>query len=458
VSASKHSILLVDDDPDLLKLLSIRLESAGYHVAFANSAEQALGYIALARPRAVITDLRMSGMDGMALFQHLHSQDPSLPVIVLTAHGTIPDAVQATQQGVFGYLTKPFDAKELLHLLERAVTVPQSGETTADQPDESWRKEIVTTSPVMDSLLSEARLLADSEASVLIQGESGTGKEILARAIHQAGPRMDRPFVAINCAAIPDQLLESELFGHAKGAFTGAVSSHQGLFMTADGGTLFLDEIGDMPLALQSKLLRVLQDREIRPIGSNRALPVNVRIISATHRNLSEAVEAERFREDLYYRLNVVTLSLPSLRQRREDIPLLARHFLEQQPDKQRAKAFTPEAMEMLIANDWPGNIRQLQNVVHQCSVLCSTALISAALVARALHDEEPGRDLSYAKAKQHFEREYLIRLLKITDGQVTKAARLAGRNRTEFYRLLGKHQLSPGMFKSNANSQGTSD
>ncbi len=458
MSASKHSILLVDDDPDLLKLLSIRLESAGYRVAFANSAEQALGYIALARPRAVITDLRMSGMDGMALFQHLHSQDPSLPVIVLTAHGTIPDAVQATQQGVFGYLTKPFDAKELLHLLERAVTVPRSGETTADQPDESWRKEIVTASPVMDSLLSEARLLADSEASVLIQGESGTGKEILARAIHQAGPRMDRPFVAINCAAIPDQLLESELFGHAKGAFTGAVSSHQGLFMAADGGTLFLDEIGDMPLALQSKLLRVLQDREVRPIGSSRALPVNVRIISATHRNLSEAVEGERFREDLYYRLNVVTLSLPSLRQRREDIPLLARHFLEQQPDKQRAKAFTAEAMEMLIANDWPGNIRQLQNVVHQCSVLCSTALISAALVARALHDEEPGSDLSYAKAKQHFEREYLIRLLKITDGQVTKAARLAGRNRTEFYRLLGKHQLSPGMFKSNADSQATSD
>jgi two-component system, NtrC family, response regulator GlrR len=450
MNLSGRSILLVDDDPDLLKLLSIRLESAGYPVVAASSAEQALAKIALARPRAVITDLRMAGMDGMALFQHLHGQDPSLPVIVLTAHGTIPDAVQATQQGVFGYLTKPFDARELLQLLKRAVSVTQSDESASDQPDESWRKEIITASSAMDSLLSEARLLADSEASVLILGESGTGKELLARAIHQAGPRVDRPFVAINCAAIPDQLLESELFGHAKGAFTGAVSSHQGLFMTADGGTIFLDEIGDMPLALQAKLLRVLQDREIRPIGSNRSIPVDVRIISATHRNLEEAVAESDFREDLYYRLNVVTLSLPSLRQRREDIPLLARHFLEQQPAKRRAKAFTPEAMEILIANDWPGNVRQLQNVVEQCSVLCSTSLISTALVARALHDEEPGQDLSYAKAKQQFERDYLIRLLKITGGQVSDAARLAGRNRTEFYRLLGKHKLSPDMFKTN--------
>ncbi len=453
MSENRLGVLLVDDDPDLLKLLSIRLQAAGYRVAAANSAEQALAYIALDRPQAVITDLRMPGMDGMALFQHLHSQDPSLPIIVLTAHGTIPDAVQATQQGVFGYLTKPFDAKELLHLLQRALTVAQPAESQDEQANESWREGIVTASPSMNSLLSEARLLADSEASVLIQGESGTGKEILARAIHQAGPRADKAFVAINCAAIPDQLLESELFGHAKGAFTGAVSSHEGLFKTADGGTLFLDEIGDMPMTLQAKLLRVLQDREVRPIGSGRALPVDVRVISATHRNLVEAVEASQFREDLYYRLNVVTLSLPTLRQRREDIPLLARHFLEQQPANRRAKAFTPEAMEALIAHDWPGNIRQLQNVVDQCCVLCSTPLISAALVARALHDKEPTQDLSYTNAKRQFERDYLIRLLKITDGQVSKAARLAGRNRTEFYRLLGKHQLSPAMFKSNGET-----
>ena len=449
MNAKRHGILLVDDDPDLLKLLSIRLESAGYHVALADSAEQALATIALARPRAVITDLRMAGMDGMALFQHLHSQDPSLPVIVLTAHGTIPDAVQATQQGVFGYLTKPFDARELLNLLARAVAVPHSDESPQAPPDDTWRQEIVTASAVMDALLCEARLVAESEASVLIQGESGTGKEVLARAIHRAGPRADKPFVAINCAAIPEQLLESELFGHAKGAFTGAVASHEGLFMAADGGSVFLDEIGDMPLALQSKLLRVLQDREIRPVGSGRTRSIDVRIISATHRDLEQFVAEERFREDLYYRLNVVTLVLPPLRQRREDIPLLARHFLEQQPAKRRAKSFTPEAMEMMIAYDWPGNVRQLLNLIEQCCVLCTTRLISASLVARALHDEEPRQDLSYAKAKQQFERDYLIRLLKITGGQVTEAARLAGRNRTEFYRLLGKHQLSPAMFKA---------
>ncbi|MGD8908627.1 MAG: sigma 54-interacting transcriptional regulator [Chromatiales bacterium] len=453
MSESKQDILLVDDDPDLLRLLSIRLQSAGYHVAMANSAEQALAYVALTRPRAVITDMRMSGMDGMALFQHLHGQHPSLPVIVLTAHGTIPDAVQATQQGVFGYLTKPYDARELLQLLQRAVSITQSSESVEGQADESWRSEIVTASSLMDSLLSEAHLLADSETSVLIRGESGTGKEVLARAIHKASPRIDNPFVAINCAAIPDQLLESELFGHAKGAFTGAVASHQGLFMAADSGTLFLDEIGDMPLALQAKLLRVLQEREIRPIGSGNSIPVDVRIISATHRNLAEAVAEGQFREDLYYRLNVVTLSLPALRERPEDIPLLARHFLEQQPAKRRAKAFTPEAMEMLVANEWPGNVRQLQNVVDHCSVLSSTPLISTALVARALHDKESVQDLSYANAKKQFERDYLIRLLKITGGQVSEAARLAGRNRTEFYRLLGKHQLTPSMFKSNGDS-----
>jgi two-component system response regulator GlrR len=453
VSEHKRDILLVDDDPDLLRLLSIRLQSAGYHVAVADSAEQALAYVALTRPQAVITDLRMGGMDGMALFQHLHAQDPSLPVIVLTAHGTIPDAVRATQQGVFGYLTKPYDASELLQLLQRALSITQPGESAEGQTDDAWRSEIVTTSPLMDSLLSEAHLLADSETSVLIRGESGTGKEVLARAIHKASPRADSPFVAINCAAIPDQLLESELFGHAKGAFTGAVASNQGLFKAADGGTLFLDEIGDMPLGLQAKILRVLQEREIRPIGSGNSIPVDVRIISATHRNLGEAVAEGQFREDLYYRLNVVTLSLPALRQRREDIPLLARHFLELQPAKRRAKKFTPEAMEMLVANDWPGNVRQLQNVVDHCSVLCSTPLISTALVARALHDRESAQDLSYANAKREFERDYLIRLLKITGGQVSEAARLAGRNRTEFYRLLSKHQLSPAMFKSNGDS-----
>lgn len=450
---SRHSLLLVDDDADLLRLLSIRLQAEGYAVQTASSAEQALARIAVARPRVVLTDLRMDGMDGMALFEQLHKQDPTLPVILLTAHGTIPDAVDATQRGVFGYLTKPFKDGALLALLERAMQSSGGSDAGKAFTSEAWREELVTASSLMEALLSEAHLVAQSDVSVLIQGASGTGKEVLARAIHKASPRHDKPFVTINCAAIPEQLLESELFGHAKGAFTGAVNAHKGLFQNASGGTLFLDEIGDMPVALQAKLLRVLQEKEVRPVGSNQVVTVDVRIISATHKNLDEAINQGVFREDLYYRLNVVKLNLPPLSQRREDIPLLARYFLRQLNARHphQVNDFTPEALEKLISYDWPGNIRQLINVVEQCCVLCTTELAPVSLVARALH-EKPSSILPYAEAKQHFDREYLIQLLKMTNGQVSEAARLAGRNRTEFYRLLHRYHLSPDMFKSEAD------
>jgi two-component system, NtrC family, response regulator GlrR len=373
-------------------------------------------------------------------------------VIVLTAHGTIPDAVQATQQGVFGFLTKPFDARELLDLLARAVALRPQQVIEPAQRDESWRASIISVSPAMESLLAELQLAAQTEASVLIQGESGTGKELLARAIHQASARCNAPFIAINCAAIPEQLLESELFGHAKGAFTGAVTPYKGLFQSASGGTIFLDEIGDMPLTLQVKLLRVLEDKEVRPLGSSRTIAVDVRIVSATHQDLEQAIAEDAFREDLYYRLNVVRRTIPPLRERREDIPLLAHHFLKILCEKhgRDLNDFTPDAMEMLTACDWPGNVRQLMNVVEQCCALRLAPPIPASLVSRALR-EEPGDmldKLTYADAKQRFERDYLIQLLKITNGQVTDAARLAGRNRTEFYRLLQRHHLSPTMFK----------
>jgi two-component system response regulator GlrR len=449
MSPDNRAVLFVDDDRDLVRLLSMRLQSAGYCVAAAHSGEEALAKIAVVRPRAVITDLRMEGMDGMALFQQIHGRDPALPVIVLTAHGTIPDAVQATQQGVFGYLTKPFEDNELLDLLERALSLRPEEAAAEAAHDEAWREEINTANPAMEALLAEARLVADSDASVLIQGDSGTGKEVLARAIHRASMRHDRPFVAVNCAAIPEQLLESELFGHAKGAFTGAVMAHEGLFQTAAGGTVFLDEVGDMPLALQAKLLRVLQDREIRPVGATQVIPVDVRILSATHNDLEQSVAEGGFREDLYYRLNVVTLTIPPLRERREDIPLLAHHFLKTLRDKHkhRAKEFSPEAMEMLIAHEWPGNVRHLLNVVEHCCVLGTSPLIPATLVARALR-EKPTEILSFAEAKKRFERDYLIQLLKITNGGVTEAARLAGRNRSEFYRLLQRNHLTAAMFK----------
>ncbi|WP_324779739.1 sigma 54-interacting transcriptional regulator [Thiobacillus sedimenti] len=442
----KPAILVVDDDAALRELITLRLEANGFAVDTADSGEAALAHLALARPDAVLTDMQMNGMDGMALFRAIHARDPSLPVIILTAHGTIPDAVAATQQGLFGYLTKPYDAPTLVDLLKRATRLAGS---SAEAGDESWRSEIVTTSPAMNVLLAEARLAARSEAAVLIQGESGTGKELLARAIHRASPRHAKPFVAINCGAIPAELLESELFGHVKGAFTGAGRDHPGLFLSANGGTVFLDEIGDMPPPLQVKLLRVLQEGEVRPVGALEARAVDVRIVSATHRDLDEAIAQGEFREDLYYRLNVVNLVLPSLRERREDIPLLAQHFLARLTEKyqRRIHGFAPDALDMLTAADWPGNIRQLHNVLEQCVALCTTPTIPATLVARALRDK-PADIQPLAEARAAFERDYLINLLKLTRGQVSEVARLAGRNRTEVYRLLQRHDLTPALFK----------
>jgi len=442
----KPSILLVDDDAALRELITLRLEANGFRVESVDSGEAALGKMALTRPDAVLTDMQMAGMDGMALFNTIHARDPALPVIMLTAHGTIPDAVAATQQGLFGYLTKPYDAATLVDLLKRATRLTGS---SAEVSDDSWRSEIVTASPTMEALLAEARLAAQSEASLLIQGESGTGKELLARAIHRASPRRDKPFVAINCGAIPAELLESELFGHLKGAFTGAGRDHPGLFLSAEGGTVFLDEIGDMPVQLQVKLLRVLQEGEVRPVGATETRKVDVRILSATHRNLEEGVASGEFREDLYYRLNVVSLTLPPLRERREDIPLLAQHFLSILTEKyqRRIRGFAPDALEMLAAADWPGNIRQLHNVLEQCVALCTTPTIPATLVTRALRDK-PAEIQPLAEARNAFERDYLINLLKLTRGHVSEVARLAGRNRTEVYRLLQRHGLTPALFK----------
>ncbi len=443
-------ILTVDDDPDILKLLNMRLNAAGYQTMSASNGEEALAQIAINRPALVISDLRMPGMDGLSLFDAIHQSDPALPLIMLTAHGSIPEAVDATQRGVFGFLTKPFDSKSLLQQVEAALrTTAGSHAGKQDEDVESWRAEIMTRSPQMENLLGQAKLISSSDASVLIQGESGTGKELFARAIHQASPRRDNPFIAINCGAIPEQLLESELFGHSKGAFTGALRDHKGLFQSADGGTLFLDEIGDMPMPLQVKLLRALQERTIRPVGSNSSIPVNVRVISATHRNLAEEMKSGRFREDLYYRINVVGLEIPALAARREDISLLANCFLHRLSEKygKHLNGFAPEAMELLIAAPWPGNVRQLQNIVEQTVVLSTTSLVPASLVQKALHDDIGGI-LPFETARKNFERDYLIKLLKATNGSVTQASRLAQRNRTEFYKLLQRHELTPALFK----------
>ena len=449
MTMSKARILIVDDDPDLLRLLTFRLEGADYAVESADSAERALARLSVAIPQVVITDLRMSGMDGMALFENIHKSNPALPVIILTAHGSIPDAVAATQRGVFGYLTKPFDSKDLLQQVEKAVALG-GGRNAKVNGDADWRAEIITRSLAVESILGKAKLVAGSDASVLVRGESGTGKELLARAIHKASPRAAKPFVAINCGAIPEQLLESELFGHMRGSFTGAARDYKGLFQAAEGGTVFLDEIGDMPLALQVKLLRVLQDKEIRPIGTTQTSPVDVRIISATHRNLEEAIKAGSFREDLYYRLNVVSFGLPALSERREDIPVLATHFLNQLVDryKKPLNGFASEAMEILVKSAWPGNVRELYNVVEQAVALSTTSIITPALVDSAMRGQSAELS-SFESARSEFERDYLAKLLKITGGNVTQAAKLAKRNRTEFYKLLQRHHLDPKLFKA---------
>lgn len=442
-------LLVVDDDPDMLRLLTMRLSAAGYRVSAVTSAEAAMTQLHIERPQLVLSDVRLPGRDGLALFDDIRAQHPSLPVILLTAHGTIPDAVEATERGVFTYLTKPFDGKALLDKIAQALALSAPVHTARRGSPEAWQNQIISRSSRMAEVLAEARMVAQSDASVLLRGESGTGKELLAQAIHQGGARSSKPFIAVNCGAIPEALLESELFGHVKGAFTDASTARTGLFQAAQGGTLLLDEIGDMPPSLQVKLLRVLQERVVRPLGSSQSIPVDVRIISATHRDLDLAMEEGQFRADLYYRLNVVTLTLPPLSERREDIALLANHFLHKLATKydKRLSSFAPEALKALTTAAWPGNVRQLHNVVEQVCALATTPLVPLALVQRALRSPSV-QVLTLAEAKQAFERNYLVGLLKLTDGNVADAARLADRNRTEFYRLMQKHGLTPGHFK----------
>ncbi|MEL2242234.1 two-component system response regulator GlrR [Leclercia adecarboxylata] len=436
-------LLLVDDDPGLLKLLGMRLVSEGYSVVTAESGQEGLKVLGREKVDLVISDLRMDEMDGMQLFTEIQKLQPGMPVIILTAHGSIPDAVAATQQGVFSFLTKPVDKDALYKAIDDAL------EHAAPSGDETWRETIVTRSPIMLRLLEQARMVAQSDVSVLINGQSGTGKEILAQAIHNASPRGKKAFIAINCGALPEQLLESELFGHARGAFTGAVSSREGLFQAAEGGTLFLDEIGDMPAPLQVKLLRVLQERKVRPLGSNRDIDIDVRIISATHRDLPKAMARNEFREDLFYRLNVVNLKIPALAERAEDIPLLATQLLRQSAERHKpfVRAFSTDAMKRLMTASWPGNVRQLVNVIEQCVALTSSPVISDALVEQALEGENTALP-TFVEARNQFELNYLRKLLQITKGNVTHAARMAGRNRTEFYKLLSRHELEANDFK----------
>jgi len=439
----KPRILIVDDDPSLLRLLTIRLTSEGYDVTSVETAEHALSTLKTNDFDAILSDLRMPGMDGLTMFKRALELGKNTPVVLMTAHGTIEDAISATKQGVMGFLTKPIDPKELRDILLKCV------QNSVPEHKQDWQSDIITRSPAMQTILQQAYRVAQSDVSVLITGASGAGKELLANAIHKASPRCDKPFVPINCGAMPESLLESELFGHAKGAFTGAMHEHKGLLQSANGGTLFLDEIGDMPTTLQVKLLRALQEKTIRPVGSTTQIEVDVRIISATHRNLVKEMEDGNFREDLYYRLNVVNLAIPNLQERAEDIPILARYLLKKSADRHgfKVNGFADEAMQKLIESEWPGNVRQLVNVIEQCVALTQTPIITCHLVEQALsatHKTWP----TLSEARVQFEQDYLVKLLKMTDGNVTRAAELAGRNRTDLHKLMKKYSLDAQTFR----------
>lgn len=439
-----YRILVVDDDQEILTLLTNWLTKEGFNVNTAMSGEQALAEIAGNSPNLVITDLYMNGMSGMQLLTAIHSDNPLFPVIMLSGQAQIQDAIKATHLGCSAFLTKPIDQTELVNQVRQVLRL-----TKDRKSGDGFARNVLYRSKQMVELLELAETVADSNVTVFISGATGTGKEVIAKAIHEGSSRRNYPFIAVNCGAIPEHLLESELFGHEKGAFTGANTRHEGLFMAANGGTLFLDEIGDMPLNLQVKLLRVLQDLEVRPVGSTKSYPIDVRIISATHKDLEKSVHEGEFRVDLFYRLKVVPLQMPALAERSEDIPLLADHFLQQYADRnsKRIKHFAPAAVEYLMASIWPGNIRQLINVVDLCATLCKTDVIPLNLVKKALQDR-PRQIKTLKEVKQACEKNYLVSVLRISSGNVANAAKIAGRNRTEFYKLLGQHNLDPSDYR----------
>lgn len=455
-------VLIVDDDIKFLKLLSSRLESENYKVITCQSTLDAFIQLAKNWIDVIITDMRIEPDNDFVFLQNLQVDYPDIPVIMLTEGCSIPDAIAATKQGVFAFLTKPFDQQKLFNSLQQAIQLygkNADGDEKATKVKSSNEFSdhcypgIISRSQSMLLLQQQIRRLANTDVNILICGESGTGKELLANAIHNYRRPQNSSFVAVNCGAIPAELLESEFFGHKKGAFTGAIKDHVGLFERANGGTLFLDEIGDMSLSLQVKLLRVLQDKKIRPIGSTEEITVDAQIISATHRNLTQSIAERHFREDLYYRLNVINLNLPPLRERKEDIPLLVRHFTQnilkrvKQTSMQHTAQvfFSPEALKLIVEHQWTGNIRELQNLIEQVVALNAGELITEVQILKALNQEKTKQNNreSLSNAKRQFEKNYLLEKLAITQGNVAEAAILSGRNRSDFYKLLKKHNIA---------------
>ncbi|HSF31749.1 MAG TPA: sigma-54 dependent transcriptional regulator [Candidatus Tectomicrobia bacterium] len=453
---SGENILVVDDDHGLLTLMRVRLEAAGYKAIVAEGAEQALSRDQDDPYDMAIIDLKLNGMNGMTLLEKLLLLHPHLPVIILTAHGSIASAVEATKKGAYDYLTKPFDPKDLLHRIEKALELRRlrgEVEQLRTLVRERYHPDnIVASSEKMQQVLRQVAQIAGTDSTICLYGETGTGKELIAKSIHAMSPRAREPFVAINCGAIPEGLLENELFGHVRGAYTGADQAQRGLLRQADRGTLFLDEIGELPQALQVKFLRVLQEREFYPLGAGQPIKADFRLIAATNQDLWEAVCSGRFREDLYYRIHVIPIVLPPLRERQEDIPLLAYHFLQRfaQAVHKGVKGFSAAAMQQLMVYTWPGNVRELANVVERSVVLATEELITPDLILLGRQPMRPDKSelLLFKDARAAFERAYLVQVLTATRGNISRAAEVSGRHRTEFYKLLRKYALDAAAFK----------
>jgi two-component system response regulator GlrR len=448
------NILVVDDDQNVLTVIQMRLEAEGYRVFKAADAKQALKLSENNEIDLAVIDLILKQEDGIELMENLHQTNPDVPVIILTAHGSIDSAVQAMKKGAFNYLTKPFNYQELLLQINNCLEKSRLSKEVKNLRclcDEKYGfNNIIGNSDGMRKVLEQVAQSADIDSTVHIEGESGTGKELIAKSLHLASSRKNGPFVAINCAAIPETLLESELFGYKKGAFSGASRDKKGLFVEAHNGTFFLDEISEMPLTMQTKLLRVLEEREFYPLGGSKTIKVNTRILTASNRDLAVEVDKGRFRKDLFYRVHVILIKIPPLRERKEDIPLLAKHFLSKHADiiQKEIKGFSSLAIQKLLHHSWPGNIRELENTVESAVALAVQNKITDDLVLPK-HGIKENQIRPLKQAKDDFLKDYLVQLIELTNGNISQAAKLAGKYRADLYELLKKYKLNPADFRN---------
>jgi len=449
-----EKVLIVDDDPAILKVLTMRLEAEHYSVTSVTGGDEALAFQNQGFFDLALIDYQLKGETGIQLMEKLHEIDPELPVIVLTAYGTIQRAVDAIQKGAHSFLTKPFKDAELINqvraCLEKKKLVKEVKELRGMVSKKFGFDNIIGKDKKMKKVLKLVAQAADTDSNVLIQGESGTGKELIAKTLHVASSRREAPFIAVNCGAIPVTLFESELFGHKKGAFTGAVNNRKGLLEKAQEGTFFFDEITEIPLSVQAKLLRVIQENEFYPLGGGDKVSLHARIVAATNTNIAEEVKKGNFREDLYYRIHVIPIQLPPLRERKESIPLLANHFLDEFKISMNkpVKKFSSRAMEKLLQSSWHGNIRELKNVIEYSVAMSDSDIISSDLIIINETDNSSHGVKSLKDAKLDFERDYLVELLELTQGNVSKAAKLAGKYRADLYELMKKCGLQADDFR----------